>query len=151
MYILAPERDLDPKSAFANYAAYLEQNRARFPPSAYALATSDWYFDFSVHHAPHDAWLESLEIRGTSITIKLLAAYHDGFIELHYAQVFEFQLNSKEFIKGHADWRYDEFRIDENGRLVHEIQWAAREPRGTWLIVASDVQHRWTPFSEKSI
>src|SRR5829696_5008549 len=156
MYILAPERDLYPMSAFANYAEYLEQNRARFPPSAYALATSDWYFDSFIHHAPHDAWLESIvieepssgsrrEIRETAITIKLLGAYHDGFIELRYPRVFGFQLTTIEITKGHGDWRYDEFRVDEEGRLIHEIQWSAREATATWLIVASDVHHRWTP------
>ena len=159
MFILSPERDLDAKSAFANYAEYLKQNRARFPPSAYALATSDWYFDPSAHHTPHDAWLESLtiaepavgqrrEIRETAITIKLLGAYHDGFIELHYPRVFEYRLTATEVRKGHGDWRYDEFRVDEEGRLIHEIQWSARETTETWLIVAADVQHKWLPFEE---
>lgn len=24
--------------------------------------------------------------------------------------------------QGHRDWRYDEFRLDEKGRLIHEIE-----------------------------
>ena len=161
MFILSPERDANATQAFAGYAAYLEQNRAAFPPSAYALATSEWYFDFSVHHAPHDAWLESLtieepssgsrhEIRETTITIKLLGAYHDGYIELHYPRVFEYRLSAIELGRGHGDWRYDEFRVDQEGRLLHEIQWwSSLTSQSTWLIVASDVQHKWFPFSEQ--
>ena len=156
MFILSPEREADAKRAFANYAEYLEKNRAGFPSSAYALATSDWYFDPAVHHAPHDAWLESLtiaepssgarsEIRKTAITIKLLGAYHDGYIELHYPEVFAYRLSAVGLATGHGDWRYDEFRLDQEGRVIHEIQWAAREVDETWLIVACDVQHKWLP------
>ena len=162
MYILAPERDLHPLTAFADYAEYLQQNRSRFPPAAYSLATSDWYFDNLTPYAPHDAWLESLiiaepssgprrEIRETTITIKLLGPYHDGFIEFHYPRVFNFQLNTIEITKGHGDWRYDEFRVDEEGRLIHEIQWAASRATATWLIVASDIHYHWTPFSEEEM
>ena len=60
MFILAAQRDADVDRAFARYAEYLKANRDRFPRSAYALATSDWYFGFSNHQAPHDPWLESL-------------------------------------------------------------------------------------------
>ena len=159
MFILAPERDDDSQRAFADYAEYLAQNGAAFPPSAYALATSDWYFDSSVHHAPHDAWLESLtieepssgsrhEIREVAITIKLLGPYHDGFIELHYPHVFEYRMSGIELQRGHGDWRYDEFRVDQEGRVLHEIQWwASVTAQSTWLIVASDVQHKWLPFT----
>jgi hypothetical protein len=150
-FILSSERDRDAKEAFSYYAAYLKDNRSEFPPSAYALATSDWYFDFSCHHAPHDAWFESLiigevssgarrEVREAAITIKLLGAYHDGYIELHYPRVYEYRLTAMELSQGHGDWLYDEFRLDKKERLIHEIEWAAYGARGTWLIVASDVQ-----------
>lgn len=157
MFILADQRDADVQRAFTRYAEYLKANRDRFPPSAYALATSDWYFGFESHQAPHDSWLESLhvsepssaerhEIRTTSITIRLLGAYHDGYIEFHYPTVFEYRLIAGTLGQGHGDWRYDEFRLDEKGRLVHEIEWAAYGATNTWLIVASDVHHRWIPF-----
>jgi hypothetical protein len=157
MFILASERDHDAKQAFANYAAYLKTHQGAFPPSAYALATSDWYFGFSNHQAPHDSWLESLsveerssgerrEIREATITIKLLGAYHDGHILLHYPKVFEYNIAGVELGQGHGDWRYDEFRLDRRGRLVHEIEWATYGATGTWLIVASDVHHTWQPF-----
>ena len=158
MFILAAQRDSDVKRAFARYAEYLKTNSDRFPSSAYSLATSDWYFGFESHRAPHDSWLESLhvgepssgerrEIRTTSITTRLLGAYHDGYIEFHYPTVFEYQLVAGVLGQGHGDWRYDEFRLDEKGRLVHEIEWAAYGATNTWLIVASDVHHRWIPFA----
>ena len=153
MFILSAERERDVSQAFANYSTYLKEHRAEFPPSAYALATSEWYFDPSVHQAPHDAWLESFsinerssgarnEIRQTAITIKLLGAYHDAYIEFHYPCVFEYR-TTIDVANGHGDWRYDEFRLDEQGRLVHEIEWATDRATASWLIVASDVQYTW--------
>jgi hypothetical protein len=157
MFILAAERDNDIQSAFARYVEYLKANQHRFPPSAYALATSDWYFGFSSHQAPHDSWLESLtigetstgdrnEIRTASITTRLLGAYQDGYIEFQYANVSEYRLAAKNLRQGHGDWRYDEFRLDDRGRVVHEIEWAVYGATDTWVIVASDVYHKWLPL-----
>jgi hypothetical protein len=61
-YIISAQRDLDPPApadSWAKYQAYLRENQSRFPPGAFALATSEWYFSFDNHQAPHDAWLES--------------------------------------------------------------------------------------------
>lgn len=157
MFILADQRDSDVMAAFARYKEYLELNRSRFPKSAYALTTSDWYFGFSDHHAPHDSWLELVqifepssgdhhEIRTVSIIIRLLGAYHDGYIEFHYPTVFEYRLTADTLAQGHGDWRYDEFRVNEKGNLVHEIEWASFGATNTWLIVASDVEHKWIPM-----
>ena len=46
-YILADQRDRDVVAAFAAYRKYLLERRSRYPPAAYALAASEWYFDFS--------------------------------------------------------------------------------------------------------
>jgi hypothetical protein len=159
MFILADQRDSDVTGSFARYSEYLGKNGHRFPRSALALATSDWYFGFSSHQAPHDSWLESVqvfepssgercELRATSILIRLLGAYHDGYIEFHYPTVFEYRLTAGTLGQGHGDWRYDEFRLDEEGRLVHEIEWASYGANNTWVIVASDVHHKWLPFTE---
>lgn len=158
MFILGPERDKDVTAAFERYGAFLRQNSKRFPPSAYKLATSNWYYGFEDHKAPHDAWLETVTVaeaessvegsegmRESSLTIKLLGAYHDGHIELRYPQIFEYQLAAKELRQGHGDWRYDEFRLDVKGRLIHEIEWAAFGSSSNWVIVASDIEHRWLP------
>lgn len=154
MFILGDQRDDDVVGAFSRYEAYLKENQTGFPESAYSLATSDWYFGFSDHRAPHDAWLESVEIfepsqgerqetRAVSISIRLLGTYHDGFIELNYPKVFEYRLATGTLGRGHGDWRYDEFRLKEEGQLVHEIEWASYKGSHSWLIVASDVEHKW--------
>ena len=156
MFILGNERDDDVESAFDSYTKYLKENSNRFPTSAYKLATSTWYFGFSDHKAPHDAWLEKIvvsepatgernEVRKTSITINLLSAYHTGVIEFHYPEVYEYQLSGLHIQQGLGDWRYDEFRINDKGQLVHEIEWASWGASNSWVIVASDVHHKWVP------
>lgn len=158
MYILGPERVADVAGAFVRYKKYLHRNRKRFPSSALSLATSDWYFGFSEHQAPHDAWLESVQItepatgkrresRSVSLSIKLLGAYHDGFIEFVYPNVLEYQLSGVGLDRGHGDWRYDEFRVNKRGLLVHKIEWASYGSGHRWVIVADDVIHKWTPFA----
>jgi hypothetical protein len=155
-FILAEQRDADVDAAFESYHRYLRDNKARFPPSAYALATADWYFAFSDRRCPHDAWLEAAvfeepstgerhENRSSKLTVTLLGAYHDGYIEFVYPEVYAYQIDMPYAADGHGDWRYDEFRVGEQGQLVHEIEWAAARPTGRWLIEASDVLHRWIP------
>jgi hypothetical protein len=85
-YVLEKQRDIDVVAAFREYRAYLASHASQFPPSAYELATSDWYFDFNDHRCPHDAWLESAtfsepstgsrnELRISTLTVRLLGAY----------------------------------------------------------------------------
>lgn len=157
-YILSNQRDDDVVGAFARYGAYLEEHRDSFPPSAYALATSEWYYNFKDHCCPHDAWLEELvlsepargerqEIRTVSLRIRLLGAYHDGHVELHYPRVFRYSLGLADGAQGHRDWRYDEFRVSERGTLLHEIEWRGCGPGDAprWVIEADDVIHTWHP------
>jgi len=154
-FILAAQRDRDAVAAFNNYTAYLRDNERRFPASAYALTTSDWYFDFNDHRCPHDAWLEAAafaelasgsrsEVRTSTLSIRLLGAYHDGYIELIYPEVYAYHFEMPYSKQGHGEWRYDEFRVDERGRVLHEIEWAMPGHEGRWLITASDVHYRWT-------
>ena len=166
-FILSAQRhaeDLDDISKpFRQYRDYLRSKRALFPPGAYALATSDWYYNFHDYRCPHDSWLVACTIgepssgerdqeRSTSLRIKLLGAYHDGHIELFYPQVYAYQMSQPDAAAGHGDWRYDEFRLSERGRLLHEIEWrggltdvdAAR-----WLIEACGVELRWHPLDER--
>jgi hypothetical protein len=153
-YVLSPQSDADLPDMWPKYMAYLDSVRDRFPPSAWALAKSDWYFDFRDHRCPHDAWLEELivleagtgargEERSLSLHIRLLGPYHDGHIELRYPQVFSYRLAATTEVHGHGDWRYDEFRLSENGHLLHEIEWWTSKATGTWLIEASDIEYRW--------
>src|SRR5688500_2497249 len=88
--------------AFARYQEYLASVRGQLPPRAYALAMSDWYFNFNDHRAPHDACLAQVAIEETrnppgegprlTITIRLLGAYHDGWIEFRYDGVSRYRI-----------------------------------------------------------
>lgn len=157
-FILSAERDADCVGAFRRYHDYLTASQSQFPPRAFDLARSDWYFDPRDHRSPHDAWLESLvisepaagsrhEIRETSIRIRLLGAYHDGFIELVYANVFSYQLVSSASERGLGDWRYDEFRLGPAGHVIHEIEWAGfgSKESSRWVIESSEIEFEWIP------
>jgi hypothetical protein len=156
-FILAVDgRDDDAAGAFELYRDYLASLRDSFPRSAYALATSDWYFNFRDHRCPHDGWLESLsltetasgarrEIRTLSMRVRLLGAYQDGHIELLYPQVFAYRLDVIDGRRGHRDWRYDELR-EKDGHVIHEIEWCGKVGTGSWLIEASDVEFQWLPL-----
>ena len=156
MYILAAQRKHDVVAAFKRYKQYLSLCGSRFPPSALALATSDWYFDPREHHCPHDAWLESFSLkeigsgeqkeqRILAASIVLLCAHQNGYIELSYPQVFAYHCEAPVSSRGHGDWRYDEFRLSECGHVIHEIEWAgfARSQPSKWVIEASDVLYSW--------
>ena len=66
-FILAADgRDADVGGAFHRYQEYLQSLKDVFPPSAYALATSDWYFNFKDHRCPHDVWLETFGLSEAS-------------------------------------------------------------------------------------
>jgi hypothetical protein len=156
-FILAADaRDIDVHGAFRRYQEYLESVRDVFPPSAFALATSDWYFNPNDHRCPHDAWFESLNLsepffgkqgkeRSLSLNVRLLGAYHGGYIELCYLQLFRYALNVSHGEHGQRDWRYDELRVSERGHLVHEIEWCGARGIGVWVIEASDLEYRWVP------
>jgi hypothetical protein len=149
-FILAPERDIDADGAFRRYREYLQEEEARFPPGAFALASSDWYLGADDHRAPHDAWLlsaaleeigrgERRQTRSLSLRLSLLGAYHDLELELVYPNVFAYAFRGELLERGHGDWRYDEFRVSKDGHLVHEIQWRGMDDRATWVIEADDV------------
>jgi hypothetical protein len=156
-FILGRQRNTNVKIAFDNYKIYLKEHKNNFPPSALELAESEWYFDPSDHRCPHDGWLEDIviselssgernEIRNVSIRIKILGAYHDGFIEFYYKQVFAYHFDISNINTGHRDWQYDEFRLAGCDRLHHEIEWAGVTGTGKWLIEADDVHFDWIPI-----
>lgn len=149
-FILAAERNRDVVESFRRYRAYVEAERSRFPPSALALATSDWYFDSVDHRCPHDAWLQHLVLHETGrgerrqerrvvLQVELFGAYHDLVLTFEYGGVHRYLLDGKAVHEGHMDWRYDEFRIAESGRLVHEVEWCGASEGARWLIEADDV------------
>ena len=153
-YYLTKERSIeDVCKSWRRYQEYLRQHQQQFPPGAFAIATSDWWYDFNDHRSPHDAWLESVtfsepsrgersEIRYTQLKVRLLAAYHDGFNELLYPRVFSYSLQSADCAHGLGDWRYDEFTLSPAGHVIHEIEWARGQ---RWIIEASDIEYLWIP------
>ena len=157
-FILAADgRDADIPGSFRRYKDYLQSLRDVFPSLAFALATSDWYFNFTDHRCPHDAWLETLSLyelpagdgsreRSLSLNVRLLGAYHDGHIELRYTNVLRYELSMSDVEHGHRDWRYDELRMSDRGHLIHEIEWRGTSDVGIWVIEASDLEFRWLPI-----
>ncbi len=71
--------------------------------------------------------------------VRLLGAYHDFELEFFYPKVFSYTFQAGALNSGHGDWRYDEFRLSDDGHLVHEIQWCREAHEPTWLIHADDV------------
>jgi hypothetical protein len=164
-YILSAQRSPDDlqeaKRLWNLYRRYLLENEAKFPPGAFALACSDWYFGCEDHRAPHDAWLESAtffepasgernEVRHLSLKLRLLGAYHDKWLEYYYPRVFAYEISNGRSDAGHGDWLCDEFRLSAEGHLLHEIEWAGKagSEGSRWLIEASDVE--FTAFERKA-
>ncbi len=153
MFILASERDDDVAASFERYRKYLMSVGDRFPPNAFDLANSDWWFNFENHNCPHDAWLEQATIhepssgdrhesRRTELQLTLLGAYHDVRICISYKGVSGLNIDAPGLAEGHGDWRYDEFRVSDQGLLIHEIEWARYDRETRWVVTAEDIEFR---------
>jgi len=122
------------------------------------FALSGWYRDPRDHRCPHDAWLESIaiaepargdrsEIRTTEIRLRLLGAYHDGYIEFNYAGVKKYILSTFDCTGGVGDWIEDNIVVLGGDRICHTISWsvARASEQAMWLIEADDVSYTWIP------
>jgi|GEM_PF-588404 len=155
-YILSKQRDHDEfekrKKAWDRYDKYLKRNQDCFPPNAFALAISEWYYNFNDHRCPHDGALEELSFhefdaphkkhrRCVSLSITLLSGFGDKQLIFHYPVVYAYSLSKPSSVGGHVDWRYDEFRLTRAGHLLHEIEWCGISDKDArWIIEASDVE-----------
>ena len=154
MFLLMKDRPTNSSDewtrGWSSYLKYLELNRSDIPVSAYEFAVADWHYDFRNHQCPHDAWVESVafyekasgkrsEIRSLQIKVKLLAAYHDGNIEIEYIDVNQYKFNAN--AANHGDWLYDEIRISQNKSVVHEIEFS----NSHWYIECADIKYTWNP------
>ena len=158
-FILSSERAEDPRfgtSCFARYQEYLRANQNRFPRSAYELATADWYYSLSDPRGPHDGRLEGARIveaqidkpagqRQVVLRVRLLNAYHDRHLEFTYSDVARYELHLSNGLSGHWDWRFDEFRLADDGRVIHEIEWWNSAETARCVIVAADVKLQSIP------
>jgi hypothetical protein len=155
VYILSENRNGSPydfERGFRRYREQLYALRARFPPSAFAIATADWYYSLSDPRSPHDAWLTELRLiehprdnkdvrtRALDISVRLINGRHDRYLDFFYSGVSSYDLRISDGDLGQRDWRYDEFRLTEENKVVHEIEWYGPRPTGRWVIVASEIQ-----------
>lgn len=121
------------------------------------FATATWYSDPNDHRCPHDAWLETVEFREpatgnrqeqrkTTLTLRLLGAYHDGHIVFRYSGVTSYDLSSTSCTCGVGDWLRDELSVTHSGLLSHTITWCSgRGQTSHWRIEAEDVSYEWVP------
>jgi len=153
-FLLSENIENDFQGYWKKYEDYLKAEGHRMPPGAMKLALSmDWY-SYSAHSCPHDSRLEGCRIYerdpdpggarpcfcGLEIT---LLGCHGGKIHLRYPLLYGYHIQSSDCEYGMGDWLYNEFRLSENGHLLHEIEWA---DGGRWLIEADDIEFEWRPF-----
>jgi hypothetical protein len=144
------------KTRFEAYKDYLKKIGDKMPSSARDFALADWHYDFMDHKCPHDSWVEHLKIyeessgdrrqnRVSHIEIKLLGAWHDGYLELMYKKTTRYSLTNNRGWKSHGDWLYDEVRLSEDGFVLHEIEFVGGIE---WLIECEDIEFKWLPFEK---
>jgi hypothetical protein len=163
-YILTKDRPNNSheewQAGWSAYCIYLESVKGQLPQAAYEFATASWHYNFEDHRSPHDGWLEEVVIRESAsgereekrsleIVVRLLAAYHDGHIKLKYSGVQSYSLASGlRNGSGHRDWLYDEVRLSEQGRVLHEVEWTGG---GLWHIECDDVSCQWMPLDSTEV
>jgi hypothetical protein len=141
-----------------DYRRELERIQRKLRPNTREFAMAEWHYDSRDPRCPHDAWLEAVTIseradpadiarRSLQIRVRLLGAYHDGFIELTYVEVESYTLDlphrrpqSAERHPSHGDWLIDEISFSRHGKIVHEIEWSNG---GHWIIECNDIEYRW--------
>lgn len=147
-----------------SYQHELERIHRKLRPNTRAFAMAEWHYDYSDPRCPHDAWLEAVTIseradsadsalRSLQIAVQLLGAYHNGFIELTYADVESYTLDMphrrpqrEDGRPSHGDWIIDEIRFSRFGKIIHEIEW---QNGGHWIIECNDIEYRWLPNPEQ--
>jgi hypothetical protein len=144
------------KFRFDEYKNYLHSVIEQFPESAREFALVEWRLDATDHRCPHDSWVEYLRIieesaektrrqRTLHIELRLLGAYHDGFLDLNYVNVKKYSLNKNTSWNSHGDWLFDEVRLSDKNLVLHEVEFASGE---YWLIECEDIKFEWKPFEQ---
>lgn len=147
------------ETALSNYRSYIESIRSSLPTSAFDFAVASWHYDYKDHRCPHDSWLESLvisepssgtrrETREIAIEMRLLGAYHDGYLRLSYCGVCSYSLSGERTHSklGHGDWLTDEIRRSDRGLVLHEILFRTGN---RWTLESADIVCRWEPIIAK--
>ncbi len=91
------------------------------------------YKGWSAEEAPQRF---KVQCRQTQIELRLLSAFHDAHLELHYEDVSSYALSAQPHANqpagqnvGHGDRLIDEVRLSENNLVLHEILFS---DRGRW-------------------
>ena len=129
-------------------------------PELPTFALAEWYRYPRDHRCPHDSWLEALEIsepaigerkemRNSAVTLRLLGAYHDGYIIFRYSGVQSYSVVADSSAAGIGDWLTDEFSLVEDGWIEHRIHWSGQGPKreAVWAFKAREITYEWVPKS----
>jgi hypothetical protein len=145
------------KEQWRRYRNHLETIRHKLPASTRDFALADWYYSEDPR-CPRLAWLESVTIRepfhgdrsqyrSLEILVRLLGAFHNGYIELTYRDVQSYcfdvpfrNLTYEPGNRGHRDWRADEIKFSDHGKVLHEIEW---DEGGHWIIECKEIEYKW--------
>jgi WD40 repeat protein len=134
------------ESRFSDYYEYVESIKSRLTDSTYAFASVSRYPEDVL--TIHGAWLESLSLdviasgrrledRASDISVRLLGAFHDGYIELRYVNATSFSFVPVQ------EWQYDEIHLTKEGRVIHTIRF---DENSHWIIECDSISHEWKPF-----
>jgi len=139
-----------------NYLAYLDKNKNKFPPNAREFAFLPCHYQIKDRRCPHDSWVDSIIIseigaerrkskRIVSITAKFIGAYQDGFFELVYKNVEQYEIALGQLIKntnnlGHGDWIVDELILTSSEQVSHEIELSNSR---RWKVICDDILYNW--------
>jgi hypothetical protein len=126
------------------------------PAAATSFATAPCHWDTDDHRCPHDAQVDQLTVTEAPssggplvrIQVRLLGAYHDGYLVLTYSGVVAYHLAGNTQLgesRGarHGDWLVDEIRLSEGGLMIHETVFANG---GRWTIKCRDFTWTWEPL-----
>ena len=126
------------------------------PSGAKQLALAAWHYDASDPRCPHDAWLESVELRNRDrqseirdVRLRLLGAYHDRKLCFDYWNVRDFSVEGQ-FIDSTGrdrDWLFDEVHLLESRRIEHIIAFEACEVR----IKCEDLTYSYQPIEGRGL
>ena len=141
---------------FEQYRNFLLSIKEQTPVAAYEFAAAPWHYDREDHRCPHDCWVESLlvhepssgsrqEKRDLEIDVRLFAAFHDGYVDLHYHRVRSYSLGGKRANAhvGHGDWLADEVSLSPNQHVLHEILFSSG---ARWMTEPEDIHFKWAPI-----
>ncbi|NVJ49462.1 MAG: hypothetical protein HWE11_03690 [Gammaproteobacteria bacterium] len=163
MYVLSKDIDHLEYEEFKvkadEYRQYLDSIKDKLSLSPKDFIFEDWYNEPNSHKCPHDSWLDRLVVSEDSestvqIELRLLGAYHDGFITFRYSGVQYYNLARHESSiveSSHGDLRYQEFRLDSDGNVIHEFDWYNLGENGLFLIACREIEYIWEPIPEGAI